>query len=94
MNSLANTATVTAKLHSVPPVFWVNLLLAVGAVVICVLLVRHAAKMNKFFLSFVVFLFLGIVCFNWIYERNEPHVLTPVVNKIAPFFPAKLTYHG
>ena len=92
MNFLATTAA--QKFEAVPMAFWLNLLIAVGAVVLVVMLVRHAARMNKVVLSLAVFLFLSIVCFNWVYERNEPRVLTPIVNKIAPFLPNKLTYHG
>ena len=35
---------------------------------------------------------MAFVGFNWIYERNEPAFLTPIVEKIAPFFPAKDSY--
>jgi hypothetical protein len=34
----------------------------------------------------------GLIFFNWIYHRNEPKFLTPLVNRIAPFFPAAGAY--
>jgi hypothetical protein len=33
-----------------------------------------------------------VVGFQWIYERNEPKWATPVVEKLANFFPSKGQY--
>ena len=30
--------------------------------------------------------------FSWIYERDEPKFMTPLVEKIAPLLPSKTTY--
>lgn len=30
-----------------------------------------------------------IVCMNWVYNRNEPEIITPIVDVIAPFLPSK-----
>jgi hypothetical protein len=30
--------------------------------------------------------------FNWIYHRTEPKFLTPLVDRIAPFFPSAGSY--
>jgi len=87
-------ATALEKLQTVPKSFWVNALMAVGAFIVAVILIRNAARMNKFVLSLIVFLFFTVVCFQWIFERNEPKVLTPYVEKIAPFFPSKIDYYG
>jgi len=90
MHFLASVAS--DRLQAVPAAFWFNVLIAVGAVVLVVMLFRHAAQMNKAVLGFIVFLFVGVVCFNWVYERNEPRILTPAVDKIAPFLPSRLSY--
>lgn len=85
-------ATAMEKLEQVPKTFWVNALMALAAFVVGVLLVRHAAGMNKLVLALIVFLFVTVVAFQWVFERNEPRFLTPYVDKIAPFFPSKIEY--
>ncbi len=40
-------------------------------------------------IAFVIFTVVGV---NWIYERNEPAFMTPIVDKIAPFLPSKGAY--
>lgn len=87
-------ATALEKLQDVPKAFWVNALMAIGAFIVAVILIRNAARMNKFVLGMIVFLFVAVVCFQWIFERNEPKFLTPYVEKVAPFFPSKIDYYG
>ncbi len=87
-------ASALEKLQNVPKVFWVNALMALVAFVVGVILIRHAAQMNKLVLALIVFLFVTVVAFQWVFERNEPRALTPYVDKIAPFFPSKIDYHG
>ena len=48
--------------------------------------------MNKFLLGGAVFIGGGLIFFNWIYHRTEPKFLTPLVNRIAPFFPSAGAY--
>jgi hypothetical protein len=45
--------------------------------------------MNKIVLGVGVFLVLTFIGFNWIYQRSEPSWATPVVSKLATFFPTK-----
>lgn len=87
-------ATALEKLQNVPKAFWVNALMALAAFIVAVMLIRHAARMNKFLLGMIVFLFVSVVAFQWVFERNEPKLLTPYVDKIAPFFPSKIDYQG
>jgi len=91
---LAEAATSTLeKLKQIPPAFWAKIGLAVLAIVIVVLVLRHIFKMNKFVLAVVTFVVVAMMGFNWIYQRNEPAFLTPFINKIAPFFPAQGAYN-
>ena len=30
-----------------------------------------------------------LIFFYWVYDRSEPRFLTPVIDKLAPFFPSK-----
>jgi hypothetical protein len=89
---LATAETTIEKLKRVPPEFWWK----VGLVVLClmafVIILQKVAHMNKIVLTIIVFVVVTIVGFNWIYERNEPKFLTPLVDKIAPFLPSKGSY--
>jgi TctA family transporter len=87
---LAETAL--EKLQKVPADFWIKTVLAIVAFFVVVILVKKVAHMNKMVLGVVIFVVVGIVGFSWIYERNEPAFLTPVINVIAPFFPSKGAY--
>jgi uncharacterized membrane protein len=80
------------KIKQIPPGTWLNIALAIGAVVAAVIIVRRVAKMNKVIMGVVVFVVGTILFFNWVYYRNEPRFLTPVINKIAPFFPSAGSY--
>ena len=80
------------KIKQIPPGTWLNIALAIGAVVAAVIIVRRVAKMNKVIMGVVVFVVGTILFFNWVYYRNEPRFLTPIVNKIAPFFPSAGAY--
>ncbi len=80
------------KLQKVPRDFWIKLAIAVGAVIVAVIILRNVLKINKYLLGAVAFIAMGLVWFNWIYHRNEPKFLTPLINRIAPFFPAAGAY--
>jgi hypothetical protein len=47
--------------------------------------------MNKLVLALIVFVVGGVLGFTWIYERNEPAFMTPIIDPIANsgFFPTK-----
>jgi hypothetical protein len=90
----AATPTPLEKLKEIPPAFWLKLGLAVLAIVLVVVIIRKLAGANKVIVGVVVFLVVSMVGFNWIYERNEPAWATPVVEKLANFFPAKDSYNA
>ena len=50
--------------------------------------------MNKAVLGAIVFVLVTVISFQWIYERNEPDWATPVVEKLANFFPSKGQYQN
>jgi hypothetical protein len=88
----AAAATTLDKLKAIPADVWVKIVLAIVALVVVIVVLRKVAQVNKLVLIMVVLFTLSVVGFNWIYERNEPKWMTPVVEKIAPFFPAKDSY--
>lgn len=77
---------VTEKL---PPDFLVKTGVFLGIVAVIVLAIKAYQSANKILLSIGIFMVVGIVCFNWIYNRNEPAFLTPVIEPLSNFFPSK-----
>ncbi len=80
------------KAQSIPPATWLKLGIAVAAIIAVVVILRTVAKMNKVVLGIVTFVVVSIFFFSWVYNRNEPKWMTPVIDKIAPFFPSAGSY--
>ena len=89
----AATPTALEKLKDIPRDFWLKIGLAVLAIIVAVLVIRKLAGANKVIVGVVSLLIVSIVGFNWIYERNEPAWATPVIEKLARFFPEKDSYN-
>ncbi len=89
---LAAAQPVLEKLERIPPAVWLKLGIAVLAIVLAVVALRKLAQMNKVVLAVIVLIIVSTIGFNWIYQRNEPKWATPVVEKLAGFFPAKGAY--
>lgn len=87
---LATSALETAQ--NIPPATWLKLGIGIAAFVIAIVILRKVAQMNKIVLGVIVFVVVSIMFFSWVYNRNEPKWLTPVVDKIAPFFPSAGSY--
>jgi hypothetical protein len=85
-------ATALERIKELPLTTWLKLAAIIGGFVLTVLFFRKIAHMNKVVLGVIVFVVVVIVGFSWVYERNEPAFLTPLVNKVAPFFPSKSSY--
>ena len=66
---------------------------ALIAIIAAVVIWRFIHQMNKIWLSVIIFLICAIIGFNWIYERNEPEFMTPLIEPLAEFFPSKGAYH-
>jgi hypothetical protein len=81
-------ATTLEKLQDVPRQVWLNIGLGVLIFIVGFFILRAIAQMNKIILCILVAVVLTLVGFNWVYSRNEPAFLTPVIDKIAPFFPS------
>lgn len=80
------------KIEKVPPAFWAKVGLGVLGIILVVIVLRKVLKVNKFMLGGAIFIGLGLIWFNWIYHRTEPKFLTPLVDRIAPFFPSAGAY--
>lgn len=88
MNWLAalDWTKVTSKL---PPDFLMKTGVFLGLVLIVVLVIKIFRSSNKIFLSIILACAVGIIFFNWIYNRNEPAFMTPVIEPLSQFFPSK-----
>lgn len=84
--------TALEKVKTLPPAVWLKIGIAIGAFVLAIFLYRRLMKMNKVIVGIIVFVAGTIVFFSWVYNRNEPKFLTPLVEKIAPFFPSAGSY--
>jgi hypothetical protein len=50
--------------------------------------------MNKIIAGIALFVVCSVVFFSWVYNRNEPKFMTPIVERIAPFFPSAGAYNA
>lgn len=84
--------TALEKIKTLPPAIWMKIAIAIGAFVLTIFLFRRVMKMNKIIAAVIVFVVFTVVFFSWVYNRNEPKFMTPLVEKIAPFFPSAGSY--
>jgi hypothetical protein len=89
---LATSALETVK--HLPPGTWLKIGIALASIVVAVIVFRKVAHMNKIVLGVIVFVVCTVVFFSWVYNRNEPAFLTPIVERIAPFFPTAGAYNA
>ena len=84
--------TALEKLQTLPPDVLLKIGIAVGGFIIAIWVFRKVMKINKVIAGIVVFVVTTVVFFSWVYNRNEPKFLTPLVERIAPFFPSAGAY--
>ena len=80
------------KAAKIPSSFWLKLFLVIVAFIVAIFVMRKLLEVNKFVFISVGLLGSFIIGFQWIYERNEPAFLTPIVDSVATFFPSKGAY--
>jgi glucan phosphoethanolaminetransferase (alkaline phosphatase superfamily) len=89
---LAASALDTVK--QLPMSTWVKIAIALASIIVVVILLRKIAATNKVVLGVVVFVVCTVVFFSWVYNRNEPKFLSPIIDRIAPFFPSAGSYNA
>ena len=77
------------QLKGIPKETWINIGICVLAVVIITKVWRGLKKVNEFVPYIVAVLAAFLIFFYWVYDRSEPRFLTPIVEKLAPFFPSR-----
>ena len=86
--------TAVEKLKTLPPDVWLKIGIAIAVFIAAIFLFRKVMKMNKIIGGIILFVVGTVVFFSWVYNRNEPRFLTPIVEKIAPFFPSAGSYNA
>jgi glucan phosphoethanolaminetransferase (alkaline phosphatase superfamily) len=89
---IAAATSAVDSMKQIPPATWFKLGIGLAAFVVAIIILRKIARMNKIVLGVIVFVVVSVVFFSWVYNRNEPKWLTPVVERIAPFFPSAGSY--
>ncbi len=84
--------TALEKMQTLKPDVWLKIGIVIVAFVVLILLLRRVMRMNKIIAGVIVFVVCTVIFFSWVYNRNEPKFLTPIVEKIAPFFPTAGAY--
>ena len=82
------------KLKTLPPDVWLKIGAGILAFIVAVLVLRKVMKMNKIIAGVIIFVVFTVVFFSWVYNRNEPAFLTPLISRIAPFFPSAGAYNA
>lgn len=85
-------ATTMEKIQGIPASTWLKAAGLLVAFIAAIVILRKVANMNKLVLSAIALVVLSVVGFSWVYNRNEPAFMTPIIDKVAPFFPAKGSY--
>lgn len=81
--------SVLEQLQGVSKQTWINLAICIVALIVVVRVWKVLKGFNEFAPWIAAALVSALIFFYWVYERAEPKFLTPVVDRIAPFFPGK-----
>ena len=87
MNALINANAVTS---GIPQSDWLRFAILLLVLLAVLQAVRLVSRVNRSVLVFVFVIGTVGLISNWVRNRNEPSFLTPVVEVVAPWFPAKL----
>ena len=86
---LAAQSSAWDQIRRVPRQAWINFVICVLAVLIVVRLWRAMKKLNDYAPYIVAVLVTATVFSYWVYNRTEPRILSPLVDRLMPFFPTK-----
>ena len=81
--------SVWQQLERVPKQTWINIGICIVAIVVLVKVWGALKRFNDYAPFFAVAVAGALIFFYWVYERSEPRFLSPVVDRIAPFFPSR-----
>jgi len=78
--------TALEAMKELPRDTWIKVGLVIAVVVILAIVIPKVFKMNKIILGVIVFVAGTIILSTWVTQRNEPKFLTPLIDRIVPFF--------
>jgi len=84
MLPLAVTALEAMK--ELPPNTWIKIGVVIVGIIVVAVVVPRVFKMNKIVLGVIAFVAATIVFSSWVSQRTEPKCLTPLVDRLVPFF--------
>ena len=87
--SLAAHSTTFDRLRHIPATSWLNLAIFVISVIVVYKMWRTLKAVNDYAPYLAGGVIATCVFFYWVYTRTEPSFLTPVVERMAPFFPSR-----
>ncbi len=90
----ATKPTVWEKILAVPRDTWLSLLLGIAVIVLVKRVWKDLKEINDIIPWIALFTVGGAVLLYWTYERTEPRLLTPLIDKMAEIFPTKFEYKG
>ncbi|HSY53367.1 MAG TPA: hypothetical protein VK785_02920 [Opitutaceae bacterium] len=82
------------KLKQVPPSLWWKAVLGMVGFLVLIVVLKRLMQVNKVLLTIATLVISALVFFSWVYHRNEPAFLTPLVDRLAPFFPSAGAYES
>jgi hypothetical protein len=90
MLTLAVTAIEAMK--TVPTQTWLIMGGIVAGIIAAAIILPKIFKMNKIVLGVIIVVISSVVFFSWVKQRNEPAFLTPLIDRLAPFFDSDVQY--
>lgn len=88
---LAAHPTPLEKLRHLPHGVWLNVAIFIIGAFVIVRLWRTLRSVNDYAPYLAIGVFGTCVFFYWVYTRTEPAFLTPIVERLTPFFPTQAT---
>jgi hypothetical protein len=91
---VAEKVTPLEKLQNVSGQFWIKIIIGACVLAGIIFLLKKVMAMNKIILSIIICVAIGVFAISWVYNRDEPAFLTPIIAPIADsgFFPTKGVY--
>lgn len=86
---LAAQPSTLDKIRRIPADTWVNLAIGIVSVFVVIRAWRTLKRLNDYAPYIAMAVMASGVFFYWVYSRTEPAFLTPIVERLTPFFPTQ-----
>ena len=82
--------TIAQMADQLPDSDWLRFGILLLVLLAVLQVVRLVSRMNRSLVTTVFLIGMIGLFVSWVHNRNEPEFMTPVVEAVAPFFPAKV----